>query len=261
VFTRELMSLGDNEKRKPRSHIWDGLHPKYQKFGIILLSGTSLQPVETAGADAKVLAMAGGEPIDIKKFDGRNKPKAAPDTEPVELPELPAQFAGIAEQLRELLPARRYDEAAGVLEKALADPDLKQVSELIRGAQEDVRLLRGFWTLAADKMAGLKPGDSVLVGGMRGDLVEYRDGQVIATVGTVNRRTAFHDLRPRDLVFLFTDSNEPTDPDLLKKIWLFMATDRQGQPADVDHWRGLATRAGAELTGRGVYLIPKGKAR
>lgn len=257
--TRELQVLGDNTKKKQRGRIWDGLHPKHRGQGIVIASNFASEFLSSSVADAAVLALSGSEPLDVASWLTPTRKRKPGSRETPNAPEVPPLFVDIAEQLRELLSVRRYDEAAALLDESAADPDLKPVAELIHGAQEDVRLIQELWSLAAAKIAALQPGAPMSIAGIRGELVSYQDGQVTIRVDTVTRSSAFSALRPPDVIFLAAGGKEPSDPELVIKVWVFLLADKQGTDSEVDHWTGLATRSKADLNGRGVYLIPKGK--
>src|SRR5262249_13525860 len=153
-----------------------------------------------AGALPAVVAMAGGEPLEWGgSHGGKRRPVVVIDDES-NAPDVPPLFADIAAQLRELLGTRQYSEAAGLIEESLADPDLKEVTDWIRAAQEDVRLLEEFWHFAATQMAQLQPGDTMSVDGIVGQLVEYSADQVTIEVNGVRRKKEFPKLGPQDLL-------------------------------------------------------------
>ncbi len=259
--TRELKALGDNPKKRPRRKIWDGLHPKYRASGIVIPSSPATDYIESAGTDAAVLAMAGDTPLDLAHWDAAKRQGRTAAEEAGEVPEVPPLFADLAAQLRELLPTRHYIEAAELLEEALGDPDLRDVADLIRAAQQDVRLIQELWRLAAERVSERAPGDVASVGGIRGEFVRYENRVLTIRSNNIERTSAFTELRPTDIILLVTRGAEPNDPELAQKIWLFLRADRQGLGRDVDHWAQLAAQAGADLRGRGIYLILKGTAK
>jgi len=104
--------------------------------------------------------------------------------------------------LRPLLAARRYREAAEALRRALSRPELRPLASDLEADLADIRTLMAFWEAARRGAASLQPGTPFSIGGIRGKFVRFQGGTIEINASGITCRKSLDALKPDELVAL-----------------------------------------------------------
>ena len=137
-----------------------------------------------------------------------------------------AAYVKEAKAIIEQLEQRALREARGLADAAAVNPALGPFREEVKDLQHLVRTVSEVWAAAGVGVKKLKPGDSIRLGGLAGEVVEVSGDKLFMKIGSLSLAKRLTDLKAADVVELAIRGYGAASPANDAKLGLFLLADR-----------------------------------
>jgi hypothetical protein len=150
-----------------------------------------------------------------------------PKPKPVDPRTIPLPYTSHRKIFTTLLNARQYEEAAGLLRAAKANPELKKFSEQLAWDAGDLQSIQSFWSDLAKATAEIKPGATVRIGTLRLEFTAFENGELVGKRGDSEVRKKLIEVSSTDLSGIFDAAIEIEDESAQFRYAVLLAYDAQ----------------------------------
>ncbi|MFP6764031.1 MAG: hypothetical protein VB858_10440, partial [Planctomycetaceae bacterium] len=200
------------------------------------------------------------KPVEVAAVDSNPdmQPAVIPD-KPVEKPvdprSLPLPYTAHWKVFKTLIADRQYAELAEAVQKARASSTMKPFAEQIGWDQEELKLVRQFWSDVRQGVLELKAGDMIRIANNPVKFVEFKEDTIYGTRAGSPVRRKLDELRASELTRFYDRLESSGDAAGDYRAAVFLSHDRDGVPRSAQTRLDRSGAAGEKFQERRVRRL------